>query len=139
MHGASCDTFAPFGEYVATKDEIPDPHNLRIQFRLNGETMQDWNTDDMIFDVPTLIEQGVPGFDLVAWFMLYAPSGLGAAQRDSLREAMQQVLAKPEVREKLTAQGVELADMNGEQMAAFGAAEIAKWGEAVRRSGAQID
>lgn len=90
-------------------------------------------------EVPTLIEQGVAGFDLVAWFMLYAPSGLSAAQRDSLREAMQQVLAKPEVREKLTAQGVELADMNGEQMAAFGAAEIAKWGEAVRRSGAQID
>ena len=56
QRGKSCDTFAPFGEYVATKDEIPDPHNLRIQFRLNGETMQDSNTNQLIFKVPELIE-----------------------------------------------------------------------------------
>lgn len=90
-------------------------------------------------DVPTLIEQGVAGFDLVAWFMLYAPADMASAQRDRLREATRQVLAQPEVREKLMAQGVELADMNPEQMASFGAAEIAKWGEAVKRSGAQVD
>jgi len=39
-----------------TKDEIPNPHTLRIQTILNGESMQDWNTNDMIFDIPTLIE-----------------------------------------------------------------------------------
>jgi 2-keto-4-pentenoate hydratase/2-oxohepta-3-ene-1,7-dioic acid hydratase in catechol pathway len=56
QRGKSCDTFAPFGEYVATKDEFPDPHNLRIQFRLNGETMQDSNTDQLIFKIPELVE-----------------------------------------------------------------------------------
>jgi len=56
QRGKSCDTFAPFGEYVATKDELPDPHNLRIQFRLNGDKMQDSNTDQMIFKIPDLIE-----------------------------------------------------------------------------------
>lgn len=56
QRGKSCDTFAPFGEYVATKDEIVDPHNLRIQFRLNGETMQDSNTNQLIFKVPELVE-----------------------------------------------------------------------------------
>jgi 2-keto-4-pentenoate hydratase/2-oxohepta-3-ene-1,7-dioic acid hydratase in catechol pathway len=56
QRGKSCDTFAPFGEYVATKDEIPDPHNLRIQFRLNGETMQDSNTRQLIFKIPELVE-----------------------------------------------------------------------------------
>jgi 2-keto-4-pentenoate hydratase/2-oxohepta-3-ene-1,7-dioic acid hydratase in catechol pathway len=39
-----------------TTDEIPDPNRLAIRTILNGETMQDWKTDDMIFDVPTLIE-----------------------------------------------------------------------------------
>lgn len=39
-----------------TADEIPNPNNLAIKTVLNGETMQDWNTNDMIFDVPTLIE-----------------------------------------------------------------------------------
>lgn len=90
-------------------------------------------------DVPTLIEQGVAGFDLVAWFMLYAPADMPAAQRERLREATRQVLALPEVRDKLAAQGVELSEMNATEMAAFGVAEIAKWGEAVRRSGAQVD
>lgn len=56
QRGKSCDTFAPFGEYVATKDEIADPHNLRIQFRLNGVTMQDSSTDQLIFKIPELIE-----------------------------------------------------------------------------------
>ena len=56
QRGKSCDTFAPFGEYVATKDEIPDPHNLRIQFRLNGETMQNSNTNQLIFRIPELVE-----------------------------------------------------------------------------------
>ena len=56
QRGKSCDTFAPFGEFVATKDEIPDPHNLRIRFRLNGETMQDSNTNQLIFKIPELVE-----------------------------------------------------------------------------------
>ena len=56
QRGKSCDTFAPFGEFVATKDEVPDPHNLRIQFRLNGQTMQDSTTAELIFRIPALIE-----------------------------------------------------------------------------------
>lgn len=90
-------------------------------------------------DVPTLAEQGVPDFDLIAWFMLYAPATMPAAQRDLLRDATQAVLAQREVREKLAAQGIESAAMTAAEMAAFGTAEIAKWGEAVRRSGAQVD
>ncbi len=50
------DTFCPLGPVLVLKDEIPNPNTLRIRTILNGQTMQDWNTDDMIFDVPTLIE-----------------------------------------------------------------------------------
>ncbi len=56
QRGKSCDTFAPFGEYVATKEEIADPHDLRVRFRLNGETMQDSSTSQLIFRIPELIE-----------------------------------------------------------------------------------
>ncbi|WP_398499382.1 Bug family tripartite tricarboxylate transporter substrate binding protein [Variovorax sp.] len=90
-------------------------------------------------EVPTLMEQGVKDFDLVAWFMLYAPAGMPAAQRDRLRETTRQVLAQPEVREKLAQQGIEQAEMNADQLDAFARTEIAKWGEAVQRSGAQVD
>ena len=56
QRGKACDTFAPFGEYIVTKDEIADPHNLRIQFRLNGETLQDSTTSQLIFGIPELVE-----------------------------------------------------------------------------------
>jgi acylpyruvate hydrolase len=53
--GKSCDTFAPTGPWIVTRDEIKDPHNLRISLTLNGETMQDSNTSNLIFSVPYLI------------------------------------------------------------------------------------
>jgi acylpyruvate hydrolase len=55
FRGKSCDTFAPTGPWITTADEIPDPHNLRISLTLNGETMQDSNTSNLIFKVPYLI------------------------------------------------------------------------------------
>ena len=56
QRGKSCDTFAPMGPSVVTSDEVPDPHNLNIRFRLNGETLQDSNTCQLIFKTPELIE-----------------------------------------------------------------------------------
>jgi 2-keto-4-pentenoate hydratase/2-oxohepta-3-ene-1,7-dioic acid hydratase in catechol pathway len=55
QRGKSCDTFAPMGPYIATTDEVADPHRLPIKLRLNGQTMQDSNTNQLIFGVPELI------------------------------------------------------------------------------------
>jgi 2-keto-4-pentenoate hydratase/2-oxohepta-3-ene-1,7-dioic acid hydratase in catechol pathway len=55
FRGKSCDTFAPIGPWIVTADEIPNPHSLRISLTLNGETMQDSNTGNMIFSIPFLI------------------------------------------------------------------------------------
>jgi 2-keto-4-pentenoate hydratase/2-oxohepta-3-ene-1,7-dioic acid hydratase in catechol pathway len=55
QRGKSCDTFAPTGPFIVTTDELADPHSLRISFRLNGETLQDSNTDQMIFGVDELV------------------------------------------------------------------------------------
>ncbi|MGA2017618.1 MAG: fumarylacetoacetate hydrolase family protein [Opitutaceae bacterium] len=53
--GKSFDTFCPLGPALVTRDEIPNPNALRIRTVLNGQTMQDWTTGDMVFDVPELI------------------------------------------------------------------------------------
>ena len=55
VKGKSCDTFAPLGPFIATKDEIEDPHNLNLWLTLNGETMQNSNTSDFVFDIPKLV------------------------------------------------------------------------------------
>jgi 2-keto-4-pentenoate hydratase/2-oxohepta-3-ene-1,7-dioic acid hydratase in catechol pathway len=54
--GKTFDTFAPLGPCLVTTDEIPNPNSLAIRSTVSGERRQDWNTGDMIFDVPTLIE-----------------------------------------------------------------------------------
>ena len=55
VKGKSADHFAPLGPFIATKDEIPDPHNLRLWLKVNGVMMQDSNTSDLVFDIPTLV------------------------------------------------------------------------------------
>jgi acylpyruvate hydrolase len=55
FRGKSCDTFGPAGPYIVTSDEIPDPQSLQISLTLNGETMQDSNTHDLIFKIPFLV------------------------------------------------------------------------------------
>jgi 2-keto-4-pentenoate hydratase/2-oxohepta-3-ene-1,7-dioic acid hydratase in catechol pathway len=52
----SLDNLGPIGPWIVTKDEIPNPHNLRIRTYVNDELRQDGNTEDMIFDISTLIE-----------------------------------------------------------------------------------
>jgi len=88
-------------------------------------------------DVATLQEQGVRDFDLVAWFMLYAPAATPPATLERLRRAASTALA--EAAPKLQEQGVEQRPMRPEQLVAFNKAELDKWGELVKRAGAQVD
>lgn len=55
VKGKSNDTFAPLGPFMATKDEIADPHTLRLWLKVNDKMLQDSNTDDMVFKIPTLV------------------------------------------------------------------------------------
>lgn len=55
VKGKSCDTFAPLGPWLATKDEIANVHKLRLWLTVNGKKMQDGNTDDLIFNIPHLV------------------------------------------------------------------------------------
>jgi 2-keto-4-pentenoate hydratase/2-oxohepta-3-ene-1,7-dioic acid hydratase in catechol pathway len=55
VKGKSCDTFAPVGPFIATKDEIKDPNNLNLWLKLNGETVQNSSTSDFIFNVQEVV------------------------------------------------------------------------------------
>lgn len=55
VKGKSCDTFAPIGPFLATPDEIDDPHNLPLWLKVNGTQRQNSTTAQMIFNVPTLV------------------------------------------------------------------------------------
>jgi 2-keto-4-pentenoate hydratase/2-oxohepta-3-ene-1,7-dioic acid hydratase in catechol pathway len=55
VKGKSCDTFAPLGPFVATPDEIGDPHDLALWLTVNGERKQNGTTRDLVFGIPTLV------------------------------------------------------------------------------------
>lgn len=55
VKGKSCDTFAPFGPFMATRDEISDPHRLNLWLKRNGVMRQNSNTSDLIFGIPKLV------------------------------------------------------------------------------------
>ncbi len=55
MIGKTCDGSAPLDPYLVTSDFVGDPHSFRLETRVNGETRQDWTTDDMIFDCRKVI------------------------------------------------------------------------------------
>ncbi len=84
--GKTFDTFAPLGPCLVTTDEIPNPNDLGIRTILNGQVMQEWNTNDMIFDVPTLIEflSGSTTLRAGTVILTGTPHGIGAARKPPL-------------------------------------------------------
>jgi 2-keto-4-pentenoate hydratase/2-oxohepta-3-ene-1,7-dioic acid hydratase in catechol pathway len=77
--GKSFDTFSPLGPWLVTPDEIPNPNALALETRVNGETLQQSNTSDMIFDIPALIEFLSGETTLAAGTVIFTgtPSGVG--------------------------------------------------------------
>ncbi|MDX1935638.1 MAG: fumarylacetoacetate hydrolase family protein [Flavihumibacter sp.] len=67
--GKGCDTFAPVGPYLVTKDEVADPHHLNLWLSLNGKKVQNGNTSDFIFNIPQVISY-------VSYFMTLLPGDI---------------------------------------------------------------
>ena len=83
MVGKTFDTFAPTGPHLVTADEVPDPHNLSIRLRLNGQTMQDSNTKQMIFKVGEVLAYLSIVFTLQTGDIIFTgtPPGVGFARK----------------------------------------------------------
>lgn len=80
--GKALDTFCPLGPWIVHKSALPDPQRLRLICRVNGQVMQDGNTRDMIFDIPTTIEALSQGLTLEPGEIVSTgtPSGVGFAR-----------------------------------------------------------
>ncbi len=90
-------------------------------------------------DLPTIAEQGYPGFDGVAWIGLVAPAGVPRAIVDKLAAETAAIIALPDVRERLLALGAEPAANTPDEFGAYIKSEIAKWGKVIKESGARVE
>ncbi|TCC90000.1 FAA hydrolase family protein [Pedobacter frigiditerrae] len=83
VKGKSADTFAPIGPFIATPDEIADVHNLRLWLTVNGKTLQNGNTSNLIFNVPFMISYISQFMTLLPGDVITTgtPAGVGLGQK----------------------------------------------------------
>ncbi len=90
-------------------------------------------------DIPTLAEQGLPGFEAVSWFSLMAPANLPPAVQKRLNQLTRKTLNNPEVRTRLLAGGLDPAPGSPNELSKLITQESAKWSRVVKQSGAKLD
>jgi tripartite-type tricarboxylate transporter receptor subunit TctC len=89
--------------------------------------------------VPTIAEQGLPGFQAVSWYALMAPAGTPKSVVAKLNEQMNRMLAKPETRERFAALGMEPGSGTPEQLAQRITTETAQWADVVHKRNLRVD
>ncbi len=90
-------------------------------------------------DLPTMIEAGMPGFEVTAWFGLMAPAGTPPAVIAKIHADAVRVINMPDVKERFMTQAAEPGGNKPEEFAAFIQAETAKWAKVIKASGAKAD
>lgn len=90
-------------------------------------------------ELPTIAQSGVPGFDVSAWDAIFAPAGTPRAVIDRVNAAIRTALADETMKQQLAQRGADAAPTSPDELREFVKAEIGRWGDAVRRSGASVD
>jgi tripartite-type tricarboxylate transporter receptor subunit TctC len=90
-------------------------------------------------DIPTIAEQGLPGYEIGPWFGLLAPAGTPRKIVEKLNSEVVRIMRSDEVRSQLASQGLTIIASTPEAFDEHIRREIAKWGKVVRESGARAD
>ncbi len=90
-------------------------------------------------DIPTIAEQGLPGFEAVSWFALFGPANMPKAVTEKLSAEVGKIMRSPDIVKKLADIGLEAAPGTPAELAAYQQKEIAKWAKVVKDSGATVD
>ncbi len=107
--------------------------------KLNALAVTNLKRSSIAPDVPTVAESGLPGFDALQWFGIFAPAGTSKEIITRLNADIVKILRLQDVRERLTGLGADVVGNSPEQFAAFQKADAAKWAGIVKTSGAKID
>jgi tripartite-type tricarboxylate transporter receptor subunit TctC len=108
-------------------DNLPSALPMAKSGKLVALAVSGNHRSSLVPDVPTVAESGLPGFDVTTWYGLVAPAGVPDAIVDKLSAEVAAILARPDVRERLTTAGTEPQSMTPQEFAAFINGEQTKW------------
>ncbi|MDB5381177.1 MAG: Tripartite-type tricarboxylate transporter, receptor component TctC [Rhodospirillales bacterium] len=127
------------GQAPVASTSLPPALPMIRDGRIRALAITSATRDPALPDVPTVAEQGFPGFEALTWFALFTPRDIPAPVAERLNAAINAALATPALRERLDGMGFAPAPMTRADFATYLRAEVQKWAEVVRTSGSTVD
>jgi tripartite-type tricarboxylate transporter receptor subunit TctC len=127
------------GQVSMTFDNITTALPLAKGGKLRALAVTTARRSSVAPDIPTLAESGLPGFEVGSWQGVFAPAGTPPDIVKRLNTEIVKILNTPETRDKLTALGAEPVGNSPEEFAAMVKAEVVRWADVVKKSGAKVD
>jgi tripartite-type tricarboxylate transporter receptor subunit TctC len=127
------------GQVAMTFDNITTALPLAKAGKLRALAVTTAKRSSVAPEVPTLAESGLPGFEVGSWQGVFAPAGTPPEIVKRLNAEIVKALNMPDVREKLSGLGAEIVADSPEEFSALVKAEVAKWADVVKKSGAKVD
>ena len=127
------------GQVQFMAESIPQAANYHKQGKVRALAVTSKDRNPAMPDVPTAIESGLKGFEVVGFYGFLAPAGTPKDVVAKLSDAFKQVLGNPEVRNRMVSQGADPAYLDSEAFTQFLETETPRWGKAVKASGAKLD
>jgi tripartite-type tricarboxylate transporter receptor subunit TctC len=127
------------GQVQFMAESIPQAAAYHKQGKVKALAVTSRERNPALPEVPTVIESGLQGFEVVGFYGFLAPANLPRDVTAKLSDAFRQVLGSAEIRSRMTAQGADPAFLGSEDFAKYLAAEMPRWADAVKKSGAKMD
>lgn len=127
------------GRVTMMFDNMPSSLSLVREGKLRALGVTSKTRSPAAPDIPTIAESGLPGFDAVSWFALFAPANTPKPIADKWQAEVRRILKLPDVAKRLADAGLEAVGGTPEELAAYQKTEIAKWAKVVKDSGAKAD
>ena len=127
------------GQVQFMAESIPQAASYHKQGKVRALAVTSKERNPALPEVPTVIESGIKGFEVVGFYGFLAPAGTPKDVVNKLSDAFGQVLQMPDVRNRMVSQGADPAYLGADDFARFLAAEMPRWADAVKKSGAKLD
>lgn len=127
------------GQVQFMAESIPQAAQYHKQGKVRALAVTSRERNPALPDVPTAIEAGVKNFEVVGFYGFLAPAGTPKEAVNRLSEAFRAVLAQPDIKGRMLAQGADPAYLGADDFARYLQAEMPRWAEVVKSSGARLD